>query len=60
MNVNELIKQYKSWECTGNNPLTKLEVRFLLENEEHEAFFMEWSLYQDLMNYEDHLLSEEE
>lgn len=58
MNVSNLVKQFKSFQNTGRNPLSFDELQFLCENEEHEAFMVDYNLYSDIMDERDNLEEE--
>mgnify|MGYP000456584262 CR=1 FL=1 len=58
MNVTNLIEKFKSYNETNKNQPTIEELIFLLENEDHEAFMIEYSLYSDIMDLRDHLEEE--
>lgn len=58
MDVMQLLGQFADWQCTNQSPLTLEQAQFLLENEEHEAFCYDHSLYHSLMDYRDHLVEE--
>lgn len=53
--INELIADFKAWENGEGDALTYYQCQILLEAEEHEAFMYNHSLYQDIMDFRDHL-----
>lgn len=56
MNVRQLVKTFM------NSPeqLTYEQVRFILNNEEHEIFAYDYGLYRDIQDYADYLEMEME
>ena len=55
MQVINLIKKFEQYEMTGENPLTMKEAQFLCENEDHDAFFFDYTTYRNIMDFRDHL-----
>lgn len=57
--IEKLIEKYRHFEQGMGIGLTFEEVQFLCDNEEHEVFMFDFSLYRDLMDYRDHLQEED-
>lgn len=58
--VNYLIAKFKKHQVSNSESLTFNEAQFLCENEDHEAFMFDSSLYTDIMDMRDHLEEEGE
>jgi hypothetical protein len=55
MTVTNLIKKFNDYQVNNTNTPTLEEMQFLCENEEHEAFFFDYYLFRDIMDFRDHL-----
>jgi hypothetical protein len=55
-----LINKFKGYQVGRNKGLTMDECQLLLENEDHECFMLDYSLYSDIMDYRDHIYEEME
>jgi hypothetical protein len=55
MTVEKLIVKFKNFEAGYEYPPTLEEVQFLCQNEEHELFAFDYSLFRDIMDFRDHL-----
>ena len=53
--INELIADFRAYERGEGEALTYDQCQVLLNSEEHEAFIYDYGLYQDIMNFRDHL-----
>lgn len=53
--IRQLVQDFKAWDQGLGKPLTYDQCQILLEAEEHEVFMFDYSLYQDIMEFRDHL-----